>query len=95
MFKTLFGGLIFGRLIFGGADNRREFFASKWAGHDNTKSSFKHKDNGLKKIKVATLTFYEGGPIIGRTFASEIWEAYFREGLFRGGGGKGVRIFTM
>ena len=25
---------------------------------------------------------YSGGLIIGRIFASEIWEAYFREGLF-------------
>ena len=31
---------------------------------------------------------YLGGLIIGRIFASEIWGAYFREGLFwRGGGG--------
>ena len=28
---------------------------------------------------------YSGGPIIGRIFASEIWWAYFREGLFLGG----------
>ena len=27
-----------------------------------------------------------GGLIIGRIFASEIWGAYFREGLFFGGG---------
>ena len=25
---------------------------------------------------------YLGGLIVGRIFASEIWEAYFREGLF-------------
>ena len=32
---------------------------------------------------------YSGGLIIGRIFASEIWGAYFREGLFFffGGGG--------
>ena len=29
---------------------------------------------------------YTGGPIIGRIFASEIWGAYFREGLFLGEG---------
>ena len=29
---------------------------------------------------------YSGGLIIGRIFASEIWGAYFREGLFWGGG---------
>ena len=28
---------------------------------------------------------YSGGLIIGRIFASEIWGAYFREGLFLGG----------
>ena len=26
--------------------------------------------------------FYSGGLIIGRIFASEIWGAYFRDGLF-------------
>ena len=30
---------------------------------------------------------YSGGLIIGMIFASEIWGAYFREGLFWGGGG--------
>ena len=30
---------------------------------------------------------YTGGLIIGRIFASEIWGAYFREGLYLGGGG--------
>ena len=33
---------------------------------------------------------YSGGLIIGRIFASEIWGAYFREGLFWGGGGGGL-----
>ena len=28
---------------------------------------------------------YSGGLIIGKIFASEIWGAYFREGLFLGG----------
>ena len=35
---------------------------------------------------------YSGGLIIGRIFASEIWGAYFREGLFGGGGGGGLII---
>ena len=39
---------------------------------------------------------YSGGLIIGRIFASEIWGAYFREGLyfffFFGGGGGGLII---
>ena len=35
---------------------------------------------------------YSGGLIIGRIFASEIWGAYFREGLFSGGGGGGLII---
>ena len=30
---------------------------------------------------------YMGGLIFGRIFASEIWGAYFREGLFLGVGG--------
>ena len=30
---------------------------------------------------------YSGGLIIGRIFVSEIWGAYFREGLFLGGAG--------
>ena len=29
---------------------------------------------------------YSGGLIIGRIFACEIWGAYFRKGLFWGGG---------
>ena len=36
---------------------------------------------------------YSGALIIGRIFASEIWGAYFREGLFFffwGGGGGGL-----
>ena len=32
---------------------------------------------------------YTGGLIIGRIFASDIWGAYFREGLFFFGGGGG------
>ena len=35
---------------------------------------------------------YSGGLIIGRIFASEIWGAYFREGLYFGGGGGGGRL---
>ena len=30
--------------------------------------------------------FYSGGLIIGKIFASEIWEAYFREGSLTLGG---------
>ena len=33
---------------------------------------------------------YSGGLIFGTIFATEIWGAYFREGLFFGGGGEGV-----
>ena len=32
---------------------------------------------------------FSGGLIIGRIFASEAWEVYFREGLFFFGGGGG------
>ena len=36
------------------------------------------------------MSLYSGGLIIGRIFASEIWEAnYFRKGFFVGGGGGG------
>ena len=35
------------------------------------------------------MSLYTGGLIIGRIFASEIWGAYFREGLFFLGGGEG------
>ena len=43
---------------------------------------------------------YSGGLIIGRIFVSEIWGAYFREGLFfffggGGGGGAYYRNFTV
>ena len=39
---------------------------------------------------------YTGGLIMGRIFASEIWGAYFREGLFFwGGGGACYRNFTV
>ena len=44
---------------------------------------------------------YLGGLIIGKIFASEIWGAYFREGLLflffflGGGGGGGYRNFTV
>ena len=38
---------------------------------------------------------YSRGLIIGRIFASEIWGAYFREGLFFGAGGGGwVRLLS-
>ena len=40
---------------------------------------------------------YTGGLIVGRIFASEIWGAYFWEGLFffLGGGGAYYRNFTI
>ena len=42
---------------------------------------------GLMALRLATplLGLYSGGRNIGRIFASEIWGAYFREGLFWGG----------
>ena len=56
---------------------------SKWVGLDN-KNSQHQQSMGL----------YSGGFIIGRIFASEIWGALFREGLFfffgGGGGGGGL-----
>ena len=38
---------------------------------------------------------YSGGLIIGRIFASEIWEVYFREGLFLGELIIGILRFVM
>ena len=35
---------------------------------------------------------YLGGLITERIFASEIWGAYFREGFFFGGGGRGLLL---
>ena len=39
------------------------------------------------------MSLYSGGPIFGRRFASKIWGACFREGLFGGGGGLIIGIF--
>ena len=60
----------------GGAYYWNEFCVSKWVGLDN-KNSLKHYKN--------TKSLYSGGHIISRIFASDIWGAYFREGLFLGG----------
>ena len=66
-------GLFSGELIFGGAYHYwREFCISKWVGLDNKKS--------LKQ----SMGLYLGGLIIRRIVASEIWGAYFQEGLFLG-----------
>ena len=78
-------GLFSGKLIFGGAYYWKEFCVSKWVGLDN-KNSLKHEDNREKQLNTASgnspWVYGSGGLIIGRIFASEIWEAYFREGLF-------------
>ena len=47
--KALFGGFIFGELIFRGAYYWREFCVSKWVEIDN-KNSLKHKDISLKQL---------------------------------------------
>ena len=71
-------GLFLGKLIFGGTYYWKEFCVSKWVGLDN-KNSLKH--------------YEKGGLIIRRIFASEIWGANFREGLFFFlGGGVGLTI---
>ena len=38
---------------------------------------------------------YPGGLIIGRIFASEIWGAYFWEGLFFGGSLVSIRVRVL
>ena len=54
----------------------------QWLGLDN-KNSVKDYENSLKQIAITVHgLIYSGGLIIGRIFASEIWGAYFREGLF-------------
>ena len=72
-------GLFSGELIFGGAYYWKEFCISKWVGLDN-KTTSTNSPMGL----------YLGGLIIRRIFVSEIWGAYFREGLFWGWGGGGA-----
>ena len=63
-----------------GAFYWKEFCVSKWVWLSGNK-------NSLKQLKTASTNSpwaYSGGLIIGRIFASEIWGAYFREGLFFG-----------
>ena len=77
--------------------------SKKWVWLDS-KNSLKYQENSLKQLKTAStnssMGLYSGGLIIGMTFASEIWRAYFQEGLlllllfiiifffFGGGGGR-------
>ena len=83
--KALLLGLFSAELIFGGAYYWKEFCGSKWVGLDN-KNSLKHYENNLKQPALEqSMLLYSGGLIIRRIFASEIWAAYFREGLFWGG----------
>ena len=42
---------------------------------------------GIFNFKMGCMGSYTAGLIIGRIFASEIWDAYFRDGLFLEGGG--------
>ena len=90
-------GLFSAELIFEGAYYWREFCVSKLVGLDNKNSSKDYK-NSLKQVKTANpnMGLYLGGRIFGRIFSSEIWGAYFREGLFWGGGGGAYsRNFTV
>ena len=73
--KAFLLGLFLGELIFGGAYYWREFCISKWVWfvkrNNNSNSPWAYIREGLL--------------FIGRIFVSEIWGAYFREGLFWGG----------
>ena len=85
--KAFLLGLFSGELIFGGACYRKEFCVSKWCGLS------------IKTASSNSLWAYirEGLLSIGRIFVSEIWGAYFREGLFFfcGGGGGGLIIGNL
>ena len=76
-------GIFSGELIFGGAYYWREFWGFK-IGWTSQYNSLKHEDDSLKQLTLS-MGLYSGGLIIGRIFASEIWGAYVREGLFFGG----------
>ena len=54
----------------------------------------KTAQNSLKQLEqtVHGLTVYSGGFITGKIFASEIWGAYFLEGLFFFIGGNFIGI---
>ena len=61
-----------------------KFCVSKWVGFYN-KNGLKHKDNSLtEQLASYTMGSYLGGLIIGRIFASEIWEGLFSERLIIG-----------
>ena len=65
-------GLFSGELVFGGA--------YYW-----TEVCLKHHENSLKQLKTANTTSpwaYIREELSEGFFASEIWRAYFREGLF-------------
>ena len=73
-------GLFSRELIFGGAYYWIEFCVSKWVELDN-ENNLKHQGNSPKQLTLTVHGLTFGRAIIGRIFASEIWGAYFREGL--------------
>ena len=79
-----FIGIFSGELIFGGAYFRRSLLLE---GIFHLKIGFTCQQKQLKiltKHLNQSMGLFSGGLIIGRIFASEIWGAYFQEGLFLG-----------
>ena len=68
-------------LIFGGAYYWKEFYISKWVGLDN-KDSLNNYKNSLKQLALTVHGLIFRMAYYRKDFASEIWGAYFREGLF-------------
>ena len=73
--KAFLLGLFSGELIFGGAYYWKEFCVSTRIRLDNENSY---------DVALTVHGLYSGGLIIERICASQIWGAYFREGLFFG-----------
>ena len=65
----------------------------------DNKDSLKHYENTPKQLKTASTNslwaYIQEGLLWEGFFASDIWGAHFREGLFLGGGGAYFWNFTV